>query len=422
LGQVQPRLAGRQKIGEKKIKMKNASLTTLLLAFMLALTTSAAWAANNNNNCGDSHNATWAPAGDSAITMPAGGSGDLGVNMTSPACLNNYPVFPGTLPVYTDEALDTAVCPDGTSGDDATCTLVAPVATITNNPQSYSDFSQTQTYNIHFDATNATPGTYSFHVHADASDPDGTHQNGDNLSGYGWGYGSGVELTVFVTTAYTCNPNDVLNVLFTAPQAGNVNYCNGGTTIPINVTAGDTNNKITSLSATVNSNPFGGLTVTGLNSSMATGTGNFTAGSVGAYTFVANATTACTTGSGSAVVNVVYVIPDLLPPLGSGGRPLHGSNVPIKFIPQDCTGNPVAFDNTVHIQVYNSTGTTLLQDSFAGGCTGSCGPGQSSWVVYNSLTGQYLAGFRVGNIPGTTYTVKIVFGGVVNFSTTFMTF
>ena len=41
--------------------MKKAPLTTLLLAFMLALTTSAAWA-GNNNNCGDAHNATWALA------------------------------------------------------------------------------------------------------------------------------------------------------------------------------------------------------------------------------------------------------------------------------------------------------------------------------------------------------------------------
>ena len=397
--------------------MKKAPLTTLLLAFMLALTASA-WAADAQ--C--SHNATWSPAGASMISLDQGAAGDLGVNMTSPACLNTNN-FPGTLPVFTDVALDTASCPDGTSGDDATCVLVAPLASISNNPQQYTDFSQTQIYNIHFDTSNgATPGTYSFHVHANASDPDNTHQNGDNLGGTGWGYGGGVELTVFVTTQHVCDANDLLNVSFTAPQAGNVNYCNGGTVIPINVTAGDTNNKIISLSATVNNAPFGGLTVTGLNSALATGTGSYTAGPVGSYTFVANAATACTTGSGSAVVNVIYAITDLLPPLGSGGRPIHGNPVPIKFVPTDCTGNPVAYDSSVHIQVYNSTGTTLLQDSFIGGCTGACGPGQSSYVFYSAVTGQYLASFKTGSIPGITYTVKVLFGGVVNFSTTFMTF
>ena len=247
--------------------MKKAPLTTLLLAFMLALTASAAWA--SDGQC--SHNATWAPTGASTISLDQGGAGDLGVNMTSPACLNTG-TFPGTLPVFTDVALDTASCPDGTSGDDASCVLVAPLVSISNNPQQYTDFSQTQTYNIHFDTSNgATPGTYSFHVHANASDPDGTHQNGNNLGGTGWGYGSGVELTVFVTTQHACDVNDVLNVFFTQPQAGNVNFCNGGTSIPINVTAGDTNNKVTSLSATVNSNPFGGLTVSGLNSTTANG-------------------------------------------------------------------------------------------------------------------------------------------------------
>ena len=117
-----------------------------------------------------------------------------------------------------------------------------------------------------------------------------------------------------------------------------------------------------------------------------------------------------------------YVIPDLLPPLGSGGRPLHGNNVPIKFVPTDCTGNPVAFDNSVHIQVYNSPGPRCYRTRSSVAAPELVGRVESSYVFYTAATGQYLASFKTGSIPGTTYTVKVLFGSIVNFSTTFMTF
>jgi len=394
----------------------------LILALLVLCVANLAWASGRNQCTGGSNNATWSASGSSSISLAAGsGTGGLGVNMTSPACLNTYPNFPGTLPAYTNVSLDSSTCPDGTSGSGATCTLTAPVASITNNPQSYTAFVETQTYNINFDATNATPGTYTFHVHADASDPNNTHQNGDTLGTYGWGYASGVELTVFVTTQNTCNSSDILDVFFTQPQAGSVNFCNGGTSIPIDVTAGDTNNLITSLTVSVNNTNISGLSVSGLGTTSATATGSYTAGPVGAYLFRASAATACTTGSAGPVeVDLVYVIPDLLPPLGSGAKPKAGNAVPIKFVPTDCGGNPVPYDSSVHIQVY--LGSTLLQDSFAGGCTGSsCGSGASSYVQYDSTTGQYSTVFQTGNTTGTTYVVEVWFGGVVNFQTTFTT-
>jgi len=139
---------------------------------------------------------------------------------------------------------------------------------------------------------------------------------------------------------------------------------------------------------------------------------------VGAYQFVANAATACTTGSAEADVNLVYVISGLQPPLASGSRPKGGSAAPIKIIPRDCSGSVVPFDSSVHIVVYNSAGT--LQDSFYGGCTGpKCGAGNTN-VQYDASTGQYSTIFQTDSGIN-TYLIKIFFGGVANFQTNLST-
>jgi hypothetical protein len=406
-------------MGERAMKVLKGFCITVVV---LLAATSTAWASRNQCT-GGSDNATWAATSNNSISLAAGsGAGGLGVNMTSPTCLNSYSTFPGTLAVYTDVALDSSTCPDGTSGSGATCPLTAPVASISNNPQDYSAFGQAQTYNVNFEATNATPGTYTFQVHANGSDPDNTGLNHDQAGSYGWGYGSGVELTVFVTTQNSCDPNDVLHVSFTEPQAGSVTFCTNGTDIPVNVTAGDTNNLITSMSVSVNNSDItGALSVTGLGTNAATAAGNYTSGKVGAYLFKANAATACTTGSAGPVeVDLVYAISALQGPLANGQKPKKGNKVPIQLTPLDCTGNPPAYDSSVHVIVYDSS-NNLLQDATPGSCTGSsCGSGNSSYVTYTATSGQYQSVFQTGSVAG-IYSVQIWFGGVPNFSTTFTT-
>lgn len=408
------------------MKLKAPPTFWLFALIALLALASSAWADQPTCN-GQNDSAQWnapGPGLNNSISIEVGNSGNLGVAMQSPMCLNTYPNFPGTLPVYTDVGLDSSMCPDNTSGSTATCTLVAPQASLPNNPQSYTDFGQTHLYTAHFDASNATPGTYVFHVHANASDPDNTHQNGDNLGGYGWGYGGGVELTVIVTqTQQTCDPNDTLNVAISQPQNNSkVTFCNGGTAIPVSTSAGDTSNPITSLTAKVNAADITGtLTTTGLGSLNVTANGTYTAGPVGAYTFEADAATACTTGSASVNVALQYNISGLLGPLANGMKPKKGNNVPIQFIPKDCTGNPVPQDSSVHVMVYDSA-NNLLQNATPGSCTGpNCGNGSSSYVSYGAAApGEYQSNFKTGNTAA-TYTVQIWFGGIVNFSTTFST-
>ena len=394
----------------------------MALPLALALACTAAWAQNDRSTCtGGSDNATWS-ATTSSTSVTTGGAADLTVNMTSPTCLNSYSVFPGPLSVYTDVALGSSMCPDGSSFPTATCTLVAPIATITNNPQQYTDFGQTQTYGVHFDAASATAGTYTFHVHANASDPDQQKLN-QVLDGFGWGYGGGTDLTVTVGQPKAgCDVNDNLTVAFVSPaNNANVNFCTGGTSINLNINATDTSNLITSLTASVNTTDITGtLAATGLGTRSANLSGNYQAGKVGIYQFVADAATACTTGSAEADVNLIYVISGLQPPLASGSRPKGGSAAPIKIIPRDCSGSIVPFDNSVHIDVYNSAGT-LLQDSSYGGCTGSkCGAGGNTSVQYDASTGQYSTIFQTDSGVN-TYLIQISFGGVVNFHTNLST-
>jgi hypothetical protein len=403
---------------------KKAPQFVLLFALVAVLAfASPAWA---DRTCtGQSDQAQWDDPDlilHNSISMDVGTAGNIGVAMQSPMCLN-VDTFPGILPVFIDVALDSAMCPDNSSGSTATCVLTAPQASIANNPQSYTGFGQTRTYTAHFDATNATPGTYYFHAHANASDPNGSHQNGDNLGGYGWGYGSGVQLTVIVTKKQqTCDPDDMLNVAIVQPQNNSkVTFCNGGTAIPVSITASDTSNPITSLTAKVNAADISNsLTTAGIGSLNVTATGTYTAGPVGGYSFTADAATACTTGQASAFMTLQYNISGLLGPLANGMKPRRGNNVPIQFIPKDCGGNLVPYDSSVHVMVYDSS-SNLLQDATPTGCTGpSCGSGNSSYVSYDAVKGQYQSNFKTGLTAG-TYGVQIVFGGVINFSTTFST-
>lgn len=394
--------------------MKTKSLLFAVLLLLFA-TAGSAFAGTRNTCTGGTDSAQWSATSTASVDL--GGTGSFNVNMTSPTCLNSYSTFPGTLDVSADVTLDASTCPDGSSGATATCTLVAPAASIANNPQPYSAFGQTQTFIVNLDATGATRGYYTFHVHANANDG-----NNSLLSGYGWGYGGGSEVTVTVNQPQpTCLASDALNVSFSQPDGGNVNFCNGGTSIPVSISALDTSNLITSLAATVNGADItSGLSVSGLNTTSVTATGSYTAGPVGAYKFNATAKTACTTGSADVTVDLVYAITDLLPPLGNGAKPKAGNAAPIKFIPMDCSGAAVPYDSSVHIKVYQ--GGTLLQDSTPTGCTGtSCGAGGNTTVQYDATSGQYSTIFQTGNTSGITYTVQVWFGGVMNFQTTFMT-
>jgi len=407
------------------MKLKAPQIIGLFAVIAAIALATPAWA--DQPICtGQSNLAQWNAPGlilSSSLSVNVGGAGNIGVAMQAPMCLNTFPNFPGTLPAYTDVGLDSAMCPDNSSGNAATCVLTAPLASIANNPQSYTDFGQTKTYTAHFDAANATPGTYIFHVHSNASDPDQTHQNGDNLGGYGWGYGSGVELTVIVTQKHqSCDVDDALNVALTQPQNNSkITFCNGGTNIPVSIIAGDTTNLITGLTAKVNNTSItNSLTASGVGTLSVTANGAYSAGSVGAYTFEADAATSCTTGSASATLALQYNIAGLLGPLSNGMKPKRGNNVPIQFVPKDCGGNLVAYDGTVHVVIYDSA-NNLLQDATPSGCSGpNCGPGSSSYVSYNATTGQYQSNFKTGNTAA-NYAVYIWFGGVGNFATTFST-
>jgi hypothetical protein len=330
--------------------------------------------------------------------------------MTSPACLNTSPDFPGNLSAYADVALASSTCPDGTSGSLADCTLAPPTPSISNNPQAYTDFSQTNSYNVQFDASSATAGTYTFHVHANSSD--------NNLTGYGWGYGGGVDLSVTVTNPQpTCNPDDSLNVTFSQPASASVTFCNSGTSIPVIISANDTSNKITSLTASVNNADItGSLAISGIGGQSVGATGSYAAGPVGAYTFDANAATQCTQGQASVTVDSIYNISGLQGPLAAGQKPKKGHTVPIQFNPMDCKGSPVPYDSTVEVVVSGP----LTLDTTPTSCTGTgCGTGSSSDVTWNATTG-YSSNLMTSSTVG-TYSVNIYFGGVLNYHATFTT-
>jgi hypothetical protein len=401
--------------------MKTKLLIITLLVLAIAGASTAAFA--DRNTCtGGNDAAQWSANTDSLASVDVGGSVTLGVNMTSPTCLNGFPTFPGLLPVYADVTSGSATCLDGSSGSNATCTLTAPVPTITNNPLSYTDFGQTQTYQVQFDAKNATPGTYTFHVHANAADPNEQHWNGTNLGGYGWGYGSGLDLTIVVRTPSTDCSGDLVNVNLANP--GNVQFCTAGTSVPISFTATSTKSVITGVSADVNGSYAISLTTSPLNQATVTATGSFAAPGVGGYTANAYGIDACgVTGSATQNFGVIYVISGLQPPLAGGSKSKGGSDAPIKFIPTDCTGALIPFDNTVEVKVWlGSPGIgTLEQDSTMTTCSAlQCGSGANTLVRYDATTGQYITNFTT--LAGAkTYTVQLIFNGYVNATFNFST-
>lgn len=410
--------------------MKKATLI-ILLAVIVAL----ALPAFADNTCSGNDSASWSISQAPAAINP-GGTTSAGVNMTSPSCLQGpLPGPGGTANLYINQIDFSSYCDtSNVCTPDIPNPSVLPTVTVTNNPQTYSGTGQTQTYNLSIDGNGAPAGTYTFHVHANAStDGDGNGNNdgdydNDDLGGpgVGWGFASGVDLVIVVTPEQNACDGDSVTAGIKAPTSGsNINFCNGGTPIPVDVTGVSSKSTITSLTAAIDSVNVS-LSLTGIGTASAEGTGTGSVGSVGQHGISATANDACG-NSDTATENfgVVYVFSGngLQPPLAGGTRPKGGSDAPIKLIPRDCNGNIVPFDSTVEIKIYRGTGAnkTLLQDSTFGGCTGSnCGLGADTTVRYDSTTGQYITNFQTA-AGANTYTIEFYFGGFLNFTTTFST-
>ncbi len=394
----------------------------------LLLFAASATALAKQPSCTGNDAADWRAAGSTSVSVQGvssdgsvpGGTASLGVIMTSPSCLNSYSTFPNLpdgLSLYTDVKLDSSTCPDGTSGSAQTCILAEPVATITNNPQTYTDFSQDRTYAVAFDASKALPGTYTYHVHANANDGDAS---GDNsvANGYGWGYGGGRILTVGVHVR-TAAGNTTPRLVTIQKPTGYAAFCSGGTTLPIEFSASG-NNQIASVSATVNTSPVTLTLDTTLPAYNVGATGSYAPTHVGEYTVEATAVDVCSLStSADTTVGVVYSIAQLQPPLANGSKAKGGSDAPIKFIPRDCAGNLVSEDTSAEVKVW--LGSTLEQDSTYTGCTGpQCGMGASTLVRYDATTGAYITNFQT--LSGVnTYKIELWFGGYKNASFTLST-
>jgi Bacterial Ig domain len=238
-------------------------------------------------------------------------------------------------------------------------------------------------------AANTTPGDYMYNIQAVAE------------PGLGWGISSHtLTVTVSQPVVLDMTPPDVT---ITSPKAGlNLEFCTGGTTVPVTISAVDAESPVTAVWFKVNGteltvNPF-------VSANAVVAEGQFVAAAVGAYELGAWARSAGGPGHSPVVgVSVNYKM-SWLPPV-SAGRTLNGA-VPIKFAAKDCQGKFVA-DKSVRVEVWEGT-----VQRFAA----VYGDGSDA-VRINEIDEHYIANFQPPS-GSHTYTVKVFFNGFEQARTT----
>jgi hypothetical protein len=191
-------------------------------------------------------------------------------------------------------------------------------------------------------------------------------------------------------------------VSISAPEDGaRFTFCPRGTRVGVAFSAAEAENVIDSIAAGVGADGVS-LDVSGLETLLATASGEFVARSVGTYTVLASATSAGGTGYATATFEVHYGL-IWLPPVSLGKTANGGSTMPVLFTARDCTGRFVR-DPSVRLIVKELTSSGEVTRLDAG-----VGAGADSVRIF-PLLGLYEANFRTAR-GRHDYRADVFFGG-----------
>ena len=355
------------------------------IVVLLAAATTAGYAQGPNRDANDS--VDYVPAVKTvAGTLPVSDSYTL--NVISPSQLNNKGMQSLPAGIGADLRVNVASYPEGSSPEEAAALVYLEITHLT-----FFALSETQQTIVHVNAgAGTTPGDYAFDIQAVGP------------AGIGWGISNHrLNVSVAVPVIVDTTPPDVL---ITSPANGaTMTFCTGGTTVPVAISATDTESFVTAIGATANGTAFGVAPFAPAHA--VTTNGSFTASDIGNYALQAWAINAVglTGYSPTVTVSVKYAI-SWLPPL-SLGRTINGA-VAMKFAARDCDGAFVA-DTRVRVEVWE--GSSLRFSAVSG---------DGSDAVRIEDDTHYIANFHPPS--GThSYVLKVFFNDLLQASTGFAT-
>lgn len=344
---------------------------------------SADWCVVSGDNCA---------AKEKTVSVVQGDSASFAGRLIAPDKLNPGSQMP--LDAYLAAGEWSSYC-----GEETACG-VHPAVTITPSMLTFTDFAQGRDFTVDvFVGTNVVPGEYK--VKIKTFGPDNHH-----LTALGWGFGSGISLTIMVTEAGTC-AQPTLTIVSPAENTAlsicqvNATTLHGATPVQVSLEA---SSGITDFSATVSkaddSNPAAVSLVKtlGVDPATATGTGSAN-GTIGSYKLTATATNACGTVTGTRLFTVNYVFTWGSP---TPTDPKDGSSLPTKFAVRDCSGAFVA-DQTVQVTLSDGNGFSVTRQFGANPNTG---------VTINTVDETYHTNFDLPVGAGVSYTVVVKFQGI----------
>jgi hypothetical protein len=257
----------------------------------------------------------------------------------------------------------------------------------------FTALAETHQTTVHVHVPDGTiPGDYVFTIQADGP------------GGIGWGNASH-RLTVSVAEPVVTDTTKPAVVITSPTNGQSFTFCSAGTTIPVTISATDSESLVTSVWATANNVPFA-VSFPGASNNVVAN-GSFTATGIGSYALQAFAQSAGGNGQSEVVTVSVNYAMSWLPPLSTKSE-FNGA-IAIKFAARDCNNVFVA-DNRVTVEIWE--GTVL---NFAA----TFGDGSDA-VRIDEVLGQYITNFKPASGPH-TYTVKVLFGGFEQASKTFTT-
>lgn len=355
------------------------------IVVLLAAAATHGYAQGPNQNANDS--VDYSPAVKTvAGTLPVSDSYTLDV--ISPSQLNNKGMQELAAGIGVDLRVNVAAYPEGSSEAEARTLVSLDLTHLT-----FFALSETQQTIVRVNAgAGTTPGDYAFDIQAVGP------------TGIGWGIANHrLNVSVAVPVIVDTTPPDVL---ITSPANGaTMTFCSGGTTIPVTISATDTESFVTAIGATANSVPFAVAPFSPAHA--VTTSGTFTASDIGSYALQAWATNAVGLTGYSPTVNVSvnYAI-SWLPPL-SLGRTINGA-VAIKFAARDCNGAFVT-DSRVSVEVWEGTVQRF-----------SAVLGDGSDAVRIEENTHYIVNFHPPS-GNHTFVVKVFFNNLLQASTGFST-
>jgi len=277
---------------------------------------------------------------------------------------------------------------------------VNPTVTLTPAMLQFTDYSQARDFGVDvYVGSNVVPGEYQ--VKIKTFGPDNPH-----LNGIGWGFGSGISLTILVTEAGSCTP-PTLTIL--APTEGaalaicqvDATTLQGATPVPVSL---DGSGGITNFTAVISkaddSNPANVALVQNLATDPATASGTGVAsGTIGSYKVTATATNACSTVTQVRMFAVNYVF-DWLAPTPSS--PNASQTLATKFSIRDCAGTFVA-DQTVEVTLADNNGFSV---------TRTFGTDVGAAVKISTDDENYHTNFDLPGGEGVSYSIVVKFQGI----------